>query len=89
MSYIFKPKDVLMGNPYGEFLYAVVTIDVSDPEDTTLDLYRADSPEEVLALYIRDNSGAEPEEEGFDPVVAHIKECWETTILCTLLGEIN
>lgn len=78
-----------MGNPYGEFLYAVVTIDVSDPEDTTLDLYRADSPEEVMEHYIRDNSGAEPEDVEFDPVVAYIKECWETTILCTLLGEIN
>ena len=78
-----------MGNPEGEYLYVVTSIDTDDPEDTTSDLYRADSKEEVLSHYIRDNSGAEPEEEDFDPVVAHIKECWETTILCTLLGEIN
>lgn len=89
MSHIFKPLQEILGNPDGDFLYVVTTVDTDDPENTVTELYRADSTDEVMELYIRDNSGAEPEESHLDPVAAWIRENWEMTILCNLVGEIS
>jgi hypothetical protein len=88
MSHIFKPEIEILGNPEGDYLYIVTSVDTEDPENTVSELYRADDPIELLEHYIRDNSGAEPDEDE-DPIVAHIRYHWEMTILWVKVGEID
>ena len=88
MSHILHPEQEILGNPDGDYLYVVTSVDTNDPEHTVSELYRADDEMELKAHYIRDNSGAEPGDV-WDPIVAYLEENWETTILWQKIGEIS
>lgn len=78
----FTPDAKVRGNAIGKFLWALIYVDESDLEESTVSLWRADSEEELYNEYLEEYGDGE-EEEGFKQ---HLDDIWNELLLPRKLG---
>jgi hypothetical protein len=64
----FNKDNKLTGNPLGKFIYAVISVDDDDFEDSSVTFYLANDEDDLLEVWLKDNGFADDDRDMIEEI---------------------